>query len=252
MGTSVNGKPPFSPSDVQPIAGTDTFGSGGKNFAPNQGNPSVGAVLLDLLKRIARPVANVAALQATVEADRADGMQIVTLDTYTLWVWKDADATAADANHIEPTDTSAGSGLGRWVSMAVSSGSGQGEEQRLTIDVPLATIQAQTSGVAFNLGAALPANARVSGTELNVIATVTGGTISACHSTVQGGTDAAGSLQGSTDVFTATGTFDTAGSDPYESRGGQQLKMTLTSVGDTLAHATTGHLSVDVFYAIVP
>jgi len=123
--------------------------------------------------------------------------------------------------------------------------------QRLTIDIPLATIQAQTSGAAFNVGAVLPANARVVDSEINVLATITGGTIASAHATLQGGTDAAGSLIASSDVFTATGTFSPIGSNPYPTRGGQQLKMTLTTTGDTLAHATTGHLSVDIFYHTV-
>lgn len=125
------------------------------------------------------------------------------------------------------------------------------EVVRYTVDLPLATIQGKTSGAAFNLGSVLPTNARLLGCEVNVIAVITGGTISAMSATVQGGSDAAGTIIGATDAYTATGVFATAGSNPYQSRGGQQLHMTLTATGDTLAHATAGHLSVDLFYAIV-
>jgi len=118
MGTSKNGQPPFSLSDVQPIAGEDTFGSGGSNVAPNQGVPAMGAVLLDIMKRHAKQVASPTALQAIVSADRADGQLILTLDTYTLWAWEPANATAADATHIAPTDV--GAGAGRFVAVATT------------------------------------------------------------------------------------------------------------------------------------
>ncbi len=125
--------------------------------------------------------------------------------------------------------------------------------QEVTIDVPLATIQAQTSGVAFNIGAVLPANARLEGIELDVLTTLSGGSAASAHATVQGGSDAAGSLIGSTDVFTATGSFDTPGSDPYPDRGGQQLKMTITGDGThALSALTAGHLSVVVVYSVTP
>jgi len=120
---------------------------------------------------------------------------------------------------------------------------------KVTIDVPLATIQAQTSGVAFNIGAVLPAGAALLSHDINVIATVTGGTIASCGATIQNTGETAGAVQASTDVFTATGVLATAGSNPVANRGGQQLQMTLTAAGDTLAHATTGHLAVDLTYA---
>lgn len=121
-----------------------------------------------------------------------------------------------------------------------------------TIDIPLTTIQAQTSGVAFNIGAALPANAQlVKAPDLNVIATVTGGSIASCTATIQNTAESAGALFASKSVFSATGRFQQAGSNPYATRGGQQLQMTLTAGGDTLANATTGHLAVELFYAVL-
>lgn len=138
--------------------------------------------------------------------------------------------------------------------LEVAEGNQAGTLQKLVIDVPLATIQAQTSGAAFNIGAALPANAKVIASELDAIATLTGtGPMTAAHATVQGSADTAGSLIGSQDVFTATGFF--AGADegnPYQSRGGQQLQMTITSVGGTLAAALTGHLAVNLYIVNLP
>ncbi len=119
------------------------------------------------------------------------------------------------------------------------------------IDIPLATIQAKTSTTPFNIGAVLPTNCQLLSTELNVIATVTGGSISACHVTVANTSAAAGEIMASSDVFTGTGLQNHVGSNPYQTRGGQQLQAILTTVGDTLDNATTGHLSVSLFYAIV-
>lgn len=125
--------------------------------------------------------------------------------------------------------------------------------QKLVVDVPLATIQAQTSGAAFNVGAALPASARLISAEIDVVTAISGGTLSAVTAALQGGSDAAGSILAAVTVFTgAAASNSKPGSNPYPNRGGQQLKMTLTATGDTLANATAGHLSVAVFYEIVP
>ena len=121
-----------------------------------------------------------------------------------------------------------------------------------TIDIPLATIQAKTSTTPFNIGSVLPTNCQLLSTELNVIQTVTGGSISACHVTVANTSAAAGEIMASSDVFTATGLQNHVGSNPYQTRGGQQLQAILTTVGDTLANATAGHLAVSLFYAVLP
>ncbi len=150
MGTSKNGLPPFSPSDVQKTpTSTPDFGSGGRSLIPNQGYPAVGPILYALLQRIATAAANVAALQATVENDRADGQLVVTLDTYTLWVWKNADTTAADAAHIAPTDV--GAGAGRFVNVldAESSGGIQSGSSTLVL------------GVSPNIPATITANTKI-------------------------------------------------------------------------------------------
>jgi hypothetical protein len=103
----------FNLSDIP-----DSFGSGGANLVPGQGVPNLRDVLRDLLSRNAAPVANVAALQATLAANRVDGQRVTTLDTYTSWLWKAADTTAADATHVAPTDV--GAGAGRWVAEATT------------------------------------------------------------------------------------------------------------------------------------
>jgi hypothetical protein len=125
-----------------------------------------------------------------------------------------------------------------------------GTLQHMQVDLPLATIQAKTSGVAFNIGAALPAGAVVQDYDINVVAEVTGGTLSAVHATVQNTAETAGALIASTDVFGTLGVQKIVGSNPYGNRGGQQLQATLTAVGDTLADATAGHIQVDIYYTV--
>lgn len=243
-----NGQAPFNVSDIDP-----SFGSGGKNLAPNQGVPSVPAILKDLLARTMKAAADTTALQATVAADRVDGMLVVTLDTYTVWVWEAGSTATADSSHIEPTDTAAGSGVGRFV--ATQTTGSVDTVQRITTDIPLTTIQAQTSGVAFNVGSALPANARLLGAEINVITPLSGGSASTAEASLQGGTDAAGSIIAASagNVFTGAGAVvATPGTNPYQSRGGQQIKMTITGDGThALSTLTAGHLSVDLFVSVV-
>jgi len=230
----------------------DTFGAGGANLIPNAsgGSPNLRDALRALLLTNGMPYADSTALTASKAADRVDGQTVVKLDDYTRWVWEANDSTIADSFHIQPTDV--GSGNGRWVreDFIEEASEGEGEIRRVSTTFNITAIQALTSGVAFNVGSALPTNARVVGVEA-VVTAITGGTISAMHLTMQGGTDAAGSLIADSTV-TAGGTFATPGSNPYPSRGGQQLKATLTATGDTLAHATVGQVVFNVFYAVVP
>jgi hypothetical protein len=121
------------------------------------------------------------------------------------------------------------------------------------IAISLATIQAATSGTAFNIAPVMPSNARLIDAQINVGTAVSGGTISAATLSLSGGADAVTSIIGATNVFTAAPTPGAAvGTNPYPGRGGQQLKATLTTTGDTPNHATAGVLSVDVFYTIAP
>jgi len=121
--------------------------------------------------------------------------------------------------------------------------------QHLHIDVPQATIAAKSSGAAFAIGAALPANARVVACDLTVTTALTG--VTTATATVQGGTDTAGSLVASANVFTGTvgNVYGGTGSNPYASRGSQQLYMTITG-GAALSGVLAGDLDVDVFYTV--
>lgn len=122
----------------------------------------------------------------------------------------------------------------------------------VSIAVPLATIQAQTSGTAFNVGSVLPTNAKLLSAEVDVVTPVSGGSLSAVAMTLEGGSDAAGSIIASTSVFTgASAVIATPGSNPYANRSGQQLKMKLSATSDTLANATAGSLVVNIVYSVL-
>lgn len=124
---------------------------------------------------------------------------------------------------------------------------------RITVDVPLSVLQAKTSGAAFNVGPVLPAGAvLVAPPSITVVQALAGaGPVSAAHATVQASAgDAAGALVASTDIFTATGTLAPVGSNPYPQRGGQQLQMTVTTVGGTMAGLTAGHVQLNLVCSV--
>lgn len=90
------------------------FGSGGSAAQPALGNQA-GMVecTKSLMGTVSAPLADTAALTASLAKDRKDGMLVVLLSDYSIWVWKANSATAADGTHIAPTDV--GAGNGRWV-----------------------------------------------------------------------------------------------------------------------------------------
>lgn len=138
-----------------------------------------------------------------------------------------------------------------------SVGGGAGSIIRAIVDISLATIKAQTGGVAFDVGAPLPVNARLLRAELNVIDPVNNilappPAMMGCTAMVQGGSDSpAGSILQLTDVQT-TGMKTAPGANPYQTRGGQQLKMTLVPFMAPLSTATSGHLQLGIYYVILP
>lgn len=173
MGTSVQGKAPFSPSDVD----STKFGSGGSNVVPHTGRPAMGAVLNDLLGRISGAVANTAALQATVQADRVDGMIVLTLDTYTLWTWKNGSTTSTSGTVIEPTDTAAGSGTGRFVALSTTAQT----LSQLAIQSGTLTL---TSGVSGSISATVTASTRIVVTRTSANSSTTLGVLEVSNKTV--------------------------------------------------------------------
>jgi len=66
-------------------------------------------------ERIGGKTATTATMAAIAPADRVDGMVIVVLNDYSLWVFKGASATAGSATVIAPS-----TGSGRWHHLVTS------------------------------------------------------------------------------------------------------------------------------------
>lgn len=119
--------------------------------------------------------------------------------------------------------------------------------------LPLAALQALTSGTPFNLGAALPVGAVVLGYDVNVQTLLSGGGLSAATLTLQGAVatgDAAGALMASQNLFAGAGLKTGVGSNAYPNRGGQQIQGTITATGAAMAAITAGAITIDLYYAI--
>lgn len=251
MGTSNGGLAPFSPSDVDP----NLFGAGGNGIVPGQGIPAMGPLFIALLQRIATPVANVAALQATVQADRADSQLIMTLDTYTLWSWENASTTAASATVIEPSDVTAGanSGNGRYVAMVAASGSAGAAAAGVQVqNIALTLTNVNALGAVLSgtiAGVALPTNARFLGTE-QVIATEAAGNTTLTAKLGNGTT--ADAFMEVNNLMQVAGTYNEAGSAVYVGKniGGITPTVTLTSTVTDLNATSAIAATIKLFYFV--
>lgn len=110
--------------------------------------------------------------------------------------------------------------------------------------------------VTKNIGAALPANARIIGYEVDVTTLISGGTISAATVSI-GVTGTAAAIAAATSVFTGATGFPkvpTVGAKGYlmSNVGGSQLTATVVSTGGNLSVATAGSVTVNVFYIVLP
>lgn len=116
---------------------------------------------------------------------------------------------------------------------------------RQSLVLNLAGIKALTSGTAFNVGAALPANARLLGAEA-VWTAVTGGSLSDVELIV-GDATTTNSVMTTTNVHSGS---SSKGVSAFQSRGGAQIQATLTATGDTLANATAGAVAINLLYVV--
>src|SRR5580658_4454785 len=106
---------------------------------------------------------------------------------------------------------------------------------KAAIPLSLAFIQGETSTTAFNLGPVMPANAKLIDAEIICTQAFAGGGVSNLQASLQGGSDSAGSIVAEGAVYTLNEINGAVGSNAYQTRGGQQLKMTITETGGTLA-----------------
>lgn len=142
---------------------SDQLGDGGAGLSPGDGSGpsdiSKFGNLITILRSLRAAnwpqLANLAAFQATIAANRADGQMALKLDDYTQWVWKAADATAADANHIVPTDV--GAGAGRWVNIDGTGGGGGA----VSGGTQVGTTAALVAGVSATINATVTASSKI-------------------------------------------------------------------------------------------
>jgi hypothetical protein len=120
-----------------------------------------------------------------------------------------------------------------------------------TVQIPLTTLQSfVTPSQSFNVGPVLPANARLLGAEIVVNIAFTGPGLVSATGTVQGSTDAAGTLVTGASLTTVQKVGNN-GSNPYNSRGGQQVTVVVTLVGLNLNQLTSGNINVNLFFQVL-
>jgi hypothetical protein len=114
-----------------------------------------------------------------------------------------------------------------------------------TLTLALAGIQALTSATAFNVGAPLPTGAVLIGANA-VWTAITGGSLSQVHLII-GDATTSNDILATTDVH---GSSSFANASAVQARSAAQIQATLTTVGDTLANATAGALTINLYYSI--
>lgn len=130
-----------------------------------------------------------------------------------------------------------------------------GKIQKRTVTIGHADLTDAVNGEAqaINIGAVLPANARIIGRELTGLTEFSGGSVSAVTLSI-GGTDADG-IVAAQDVFTGAGVVakqGTSGVNPNGNLGGQQLRATFTpDAGHALEALTAGAVTITVLFAVL-
>jgi hypothetical protein len=127
--------------------------------------------------------------------------------------------------------------------------------QKRTVTVTHADLTDAVNGEAqaIPIGAVLPANARIVGSELTGLTEFSGGSVSACTLSV-GGTNTT-AIVNAQSVFTGAGTAakrGTVGGNPNGNLGGQQLVATFTpDAGHTLDALTAGAVTITVLFQVL-
>lgn len=130
-----------------------------------------------------------------------------------------------------------------------------GAIQKRTVTVGHADLTDAVNGHAqvVNIGAVLPANARILGRELSGLTEFSGGSVSSCTVSI-GGTDA-DAIVAAQDIFTGAGVVakqGTSGVNPNGNLGGQQLTATFTpDGGHALEALTAGAITITVLFAVL-
>lgn len=133
----------------------------------------------------------------------------------------------------------------------IAGGVSPGLVRKLVIDVPLATLQGETSGTPFGIFtyAVPPTGFQQSllRSEINVVQALAAAGLAATHVELGNAANNA-AFVASTDINGATGLFATPGSNPTISPDGN-IELTVTLGGATMAALTAGHIQVNLYFA---
>lgn len=123
---------------------------------------------------------------------------------------------------------------------------------RSFVNVTLANLQAKGAVLTatFNVGSVLPANARVLGSDVIITQAFAATGLGTALISIEATADSAGSLVVGASGLT-TGTKAPPGTNPYMSRGGQQITCTVTTTVANLNALTAGAFTATILYAVV-
>jgi hypothetical protein len=198
-------------------------------------------------KRLAPPAATTLAIEAITASDRVDGMLVACIDDDTLWQFSAGSSATAGATVLEPD-----AGTGRWLKVGDSSAAGV---YKLAATIGHADLDAAATTQTKNVGSALPANARILGTNVKLGTAFSGGTVSALVMTL-GSSGDADALIASSNLFDAAvdglASTKTAGLAPNKHfAASTQLTALFTATGDNLVNLTAGAVTIEVLYTIL-
>jgi hypothetical protein len=248
----------------------NALGAGGAYLAPDGAGGGGGAsqtflraILEKISARLGPPVANEAALAAITANNRTDSMLVFVKNSVTvgpsIWYRDDTSAASATAGSVV---TSTDSTTGRWLILATQAEltGGASAPQKASVTVAFGALAAGNSNglaVSANLGAALPANARILGAALRLTTPFTGGGATAV--TVDIGTAgdpiaivaAADALHAAVDGMAFT---QPAGKAPnkFFATSAQLLARFTPDGSHTLLGLTAGSITIDVLYSVLP
>lgn len=246
VGTDVNGN--MVNADAAGV--TQVVGVARKNYYNRTTDPSggaAGAVQAEILAGVF-PFYIATDGGAITNANRWQDVYVV--DNQTVSLASQTGGTARlPAGYVVTVDSLGGPTNGLvWVQ--IGEPNPYGTPKHLTIPITLATIQANASGSAFTILTA-PANFWLQNAEIQTTQTFAGGGVTAVTATLSGGTDAATSIINTGATILTLGAINAApGTNPYQKRGGQAIKLTVNNTGGTNATLTAGTLLVDLIGTI--
>lgn len=245
------------------------LGAGGAYLAPDgasgggNNNTFLRGLLETFASRLGPPVANEAALAAITANNRLDSMVIFVKGSSvgpSIWYRDDSSAAAAAAGSVVQSNDST---TGRWLILATQSEltGGASAPQKATATIAFGALAAGTvngAAVSVNVGAALPANARILSVALRLATPFTGGGATSVALAL-GTTNDLAAIVSAANVLAAAVDGQASTLTPGKAPGklfataGAQLLATFTPDGShALSGLTAGSITVDVLYSVLP